>query len=256
MSLIALALGIVIALGSFALAGRLVGFCVAALWSAGTAYFLMTPLYSFRVSKSEDIAALAVYGAVGMVLAKMVPTTRRTASRQERPAVALPRALFFDPAAVLAAVTSSPEVASRLKERSIQFDTSYLTSWRCSHADGVRVLSDVLETVLADPELRRVSLDLARKPGVDVLYVTAHRVWPPPQQRSITIGRRDEDCSKASFRHWPQHVSATWFDNGNGRVYQISFHAALNATSGEEPRRPGKQIRRFRNRLQPAGEHL
>src|SRR5689334_18308980 len=70
MSFVVLAVGTVVVLSFFAFAGRLIGFGVMGLWSAGTAYFFMAPVYSFRVSNSRDLAALALYGTVGLVLAR------------------------------------------------------------------------------------------------------------------------------------------------------------------------------------------
>lgn len=77
MSFVVLAVGTVVVLSFFAFAGRLIGFSVMGLWSAGTAYFFMAPVYSFRVSNSRDLAALALYGTVGLVLARTTPGSRR-----------------------------------------------------------------------------------------------------------------------------------------------------------------------------------
>jgi hypothetical protein len=43
-------------------------------------------------------------------------------------------------------------------------------------------------------------------------------VWPLPLEKPITIGKWIEDSLKAELPNWP----ATWFENGYGRIYQIS----------------------------------
>ena len=212
---IALGVGTILVFCSHALAGRLAGFGVTALWGAATAYFLMAPVYSLRVSSSVDLAALALYGTVGLVLAKTAPRKKRL-PRNEPKTVTAGRS----PEVLVDIKTVLADLASR---SGIQVEASRLNGLRCSYEDAVRVLSDVLAAVDLEPGVRLVSFHTARRPGNELLFVHTPRVWPPPHQETITIGKREQDCSQADFHGWPSHLSATWFDNGNGRIYQISF---------------------------------
>jgi len=144
MSYAVLAVGTVVVLSLFAFAGRLTGFSVMGLWSAGTAYFFMAPVYSFRVSNSRDLAALALYGTVGLVLARTTPNSRRPVrDGPDRPKHQSPPVPRADIRRVLADLTSSSELGERLKERQIEVESSNLDNFRCSYADAVRVLSHV-----------------------------------------------------------------------------------------------------------------
>jgi hypothetical protein len=219
-----LAAGVLVVWYSCGLAGRLAGLTATALWSAGTAYFFMPPIYSFYVSDSRDVAALALYGTVGLVLARTRPLARRSwrNGREISEVRPLP-ATVVDLQKVLADLTFSSELGERLKQEQIEVETSHLHRFRCSYADGVRVLSHVLAVVVIEPQLRRVSFHVARRPGVELLFIHAQRIWPPPLQRTMTISKCPEDCSRADFPAWPSYLTATWFDNGYGRTYQIAF---------------------------------
>jgi hypothetical protein len=231
MSYLVLSVGTVVVLSFFAFAGRLPGFTVLALWSAGTAYFVMAPVYSFRVSNPRDLAALALYGTVGLVFARTTRRTRRRVRNEpgdepNSPGLESPPVPRVEIKRVLADLTSSSELGERLKQRRIEVESSHLGSFRCSHADAVRVLSHMFAAVLIDPQLRRVSFHVSRRPGIALLFVDAHRSWPSPFRKTITIGKSVEGCSRADFHGWPDDLSATWFDNGYGRIYQVSFKAA------------------------------
>jgi len=208
-----------VVLCSCALAGRIAGLSVTALWTAGTAYFLMAPTYSFRVSNSRDLAALALYGTAGLVIARIRPVTRRVQELRDVPAIEFSPDILVDFRKVLIDLTSSSELGQRLKEQRIEIEASLLDSFRCSYIDAVRILSQVFAAVLTEPQLLRISFHAGRRPGVELLFVTAHRVWPLPFQRTITIGRSDEDC-KCSVS-WLPNLGVTSFDNGYGRDYQI-----------------------------------
>lgn len=227
MSYIVLGVGTVVVLGFFALAGRLVGFSVMILWSAGTAYFVMPPAYSFQISNSEDLAAMALYGTLGLVFAKTASRLkRRLRVEHDMPQTKPPLAVLVDLATVLADVTSSSTLGQRLKESQVVVDAAHLHTIRCSYTDGVDILSHALAAVLKEPDLSRVSFHVGRRPEVELLFVDAHRVWPPPLRKTITIGKREEDSLRADFHGSPSHLSATWFDNGYGRSYQIPFRKA------------------------------
>lgn len=221
MSNLTLAVGLVVALCAYWFAGRRAGFSVVALWSAATAYFVMPPVYSFRVSDPSDLAALGLYGAIGLVAARITPTKRPPSNKLSVPGSEALDGLV-DLKAIWADLCSSSGLGVCLKHRQVEVETSGLGKFRCSHPDAVRVLSDVLTAMLMDSQLRRVSFHTGRRPGVARLLVDAHRIWPPPLQRAITIGRCDEDCLPLDFR-WGSHLNATRLDNGYSQTYQISF---------------------------------
>ena len=238
-SLFAVAMGTVVTLCCSAFAGRLAACSVTALWSAATAYFVMAPIYSFRVSSPRDVVALALYGTVGLVLARRAPV-RRTPIERVVPTVAPPPPVIVDLQRVIGEVALSSELGERLTKRGIEVaSSSCLQRFPCSYADAVRMVSHVLALVLIEPQLRRVSFHAGRRPEERLLFVDAHRVWPPPPLRSITLGKRDEGCSRADFPSWPAHLTATWFDNGDARIYQIALRRerrAVITTQAEKTR--------------------
>ena len=240
-SYIALVVGTLAVLCSCVVAGRLAGFSVTALWSAGTAYFVMDPVYSFRVSSLRDLAALALYGAVGIVLANTRPLRTAVQSEPEVPEIEPPAVDRIDLKTVLTDLQSSSELGGRLKQRQIEFEASLPRSFRCSYVDAVRILSYVFAAVLTEPQLRRISIHASRQPGIELLFVCAHRVWPPPLQKMITIGKGAADSSQAGFSGLPSYLAATWIDNGYGRIYQI--RSSTPGTPGEL-RKPDSRIGR------------
>ncbi|MCU1338326.1 MAG: hypothetical protein JWO19_3907 [Bryobacterales bacterium] len=222
MSYVALAVGTVVVQVFFALAGRLTGLSVLAIWSAATAYFLMPPQYSFRISNAGDLAAIALFGTAGLVFARTLPGAKRPIQNQpDLPGRKPTPTQLLDLETVLSDVTSSPHLCDHLRRRQIEV-ASCLPRFRCSYIDALRILSNALDTVLLDPQVRRVSFNFGQRPGVSLLFVTGLRAWPLPLQKTITIGRIEEDCEAAEWP-WPSDLHATWFDNEYGRVYQIAF---------------------------------
>src|SRR5438874_17940 len=69
--------GIVIAGTGYVASGRLAGLTITVLYTATISFFLMPPFLSFRVSRNRDIAALALYGAAGLVLSRSAPSKRK-----------------------------------------------------------------------------------------------------------------------------------------------------------------------------------
>ena len=221
MSYITLVAGIVVVPIFFSLAGRFIGLSVVAIWSAATAYFLMPPQYSFRISDTGDLVAIALFGAIGLVFAKTLPKGKRSFRDQpEAPEKTLPATALVDLEAVLLDLMSSSDLGDRLRRRHIEISLC-LPRFRCSYVDAARILSQVLAIVMGDPQLRRVSFNVCRRPGVNLLFVTGLRASPLPLEQAIAIGRGAENCESADFP-WPSGVHATWFDNGYGRVFQIA----------------------------------
>jgi len=221
MSYIALAVGVVVVPILFSLAGRFIGLSVIAIWSAATAYFLMPPQHSFRISHTGDLVALALFGTAGLVFAKTVPEGKQPVRDQpDVPERTPPPAALVDLEEVLVNVMSSSGLGDRLRQRRIEV-APCLPRFRCSYVDAAHILSQVLAIVMGDPQLRRVSFNVCRRPGVNLLFVTGLRASPLPLQKAIVIGRGAENCERADFP-WPPGVHATSFDNGYGRVVQIA----------------------------------
>jgi hypothetical protein len=225
MSGIWLAAGVVLGFSCYMLKGRVVGFCVTAVWGAAAAFLFMPPVYSFRVTEARDLIALALYGTVGLILTGTVEPVGRRLREQTGPRKQkAPAGEIVD----LQSVWLDPEsgIAERFRRREIDVELSSLEDFRCSYSDAIRILSDTIGAALADPELQRVALVTGRRAGVQLLFVDALRSWPPPLGRKVAIGRCDADSVCADFPDWPAHMTATWFDNGYGRTFQISLRSA------------------------------
>jgi hypothetical protein len=216
---IALAGGIGVTFWVYSRAGRLAGLGVTALWSVATAYFLMAPVRSLRVSNLDDLAALALFGVAGLVLAK----TGSNASEPFRGEPDRPPVERVHLPAVLASVMSSRGHGERLRQRKIEVTVSAMTPLECSNTDLARVLSQLLEAAQLEPQLRRISFHAIRCSGQDLLFMDSHRVWPLPNEQAIIIGKRREHCWPADFPGLPSYIEAAWFDNGFGRLYQVSI---------------------------------
>src|SRR5579859_6866021 len=118
MSYIALVAGIVVVPIFFLLAGRFIGVSVVAIWSAATAYFLMPPQYSFRISHTGDLVAIALFGTLGLVFAKTVPRGKQPVQDQpEVPERTQPPTALVDLEAVLVDLMSSSDLGARLRQR-------------------------------------------------------------------------------------------------------------------------------------------
>ena len=211
----------ILAFAGYLAVGRFAGLSITALCGVSMAFFLMPPIFSIRVSQSHDIVALAFYGAGGLVLARSAPKKRR-ALVQVRPIsdLGVRKRVETDLSCGIADVISS-DLGVRL--RALDFDVATGgVSLPCTPDETRRILSDVLTAALQTPGVERVSVYGGQGPSIRRLIVVAHYVWPPPQGKVIIVGKRDEDCERATFPRWPLHSRASWFDNGYERIYQIS----------------------------------
>jgi hypothetical protein len=211
-----LALGAILSLCGHALGGRIAGLSVTALWSAGTAYFVMEPLNSFQVSSPRDLAALALYGMLGIVLAKPAQAARQRLRNKPAAPAFRPPCKPVDFKTLLADLTSSSELSRCLDQRHIEIEASRLGAFRCSQDDAIGALSHLLTDALNDPQVCRITLYSGDRPGVAMLFADAHRLWPMPLYTPIVIG-----------------TGATSFDNGYSRMYQISVPAASQRKARE-----------------------
>ncbi len=203
----------------------MVGLSITALCSALMAYFLMTPVYSFRVSQPSDIAALALYGSVGLVLARTIPFKRHRALSTGIPQIHAPSRVEADLEAALADVKSY-QLGVLLRAEKIKLAAR--TTLLCTHAEAVRILSGVFYSAFQDAQIQQVYIYVTRQPRGQRLFIANYR-WPVPSGQVIVIGRRDADCEPALFSELPPGVSASWFDNGYARIYQVSIPARTQA---------------------------
>lgn len=225
MNSVELIAGTILTLAGYLLAGRLAGFGITAVWAAAMAYFLMPPIFSWRVSHPRDVATLVLYGTVGLVLARTSP------ARKQYPAVVEQDTAKITPSVgvrtyleVALSELMSSNLGARLRGSQIAVNITRDAALSCAHADVLCILSTIFDEILAEvPEVRRISICAVRQPGLERLSITAHRAWPLPLHRTILIGMCDKECARLEFPGWPQHISATWFENGYGRIYQVSI---------------------------------
>lgn len=219
----ALILGTVLAFFGYAYS-RVMGFGITALFAVATAYFLMPPVRSIRVSAMEDLLALSAYCIVSGVVLPFRQSRQRRSIREGLPTVTSSSHFAADLSAAFAELSSCSELEGRL--RATRLDVENKLTIRCSPRDAFRILSDISRVALDDAEVRGLSLDVCPLPGRDLLFVTAHRVWPHPLLEPVTIGKGERDCEPIHFPAWPHGWRATRFDNGYAGVYQVSIPAA------------------------------
>jgi hypothetical protein len=210
-----------LALAGYLFAGRIVGFAITAICGAAMAFFLMPPVFSFRISHPRDMLTLALYGTAGLVFAKAAPRKRRAAGEVygggDRDN--LSESTW---AQTLGDVMTSH--AERATNRIRIVSPAEGTPLRCQRLEARHVLSDVLEFVQQTAGSSEIRVYAARLPGVQRLTLVADYSSPKGDAVS-TIGKRDEDCHAVAFPEWPASWSATWFDNGHQKIYQVSLRA-------------------------------
>lgn len=215
--------GIILAFTGALIGGRPGGLGVTALYGLTLAFFVMPPRFSLRVTHRQDILALAFYGAAGLVLTETTPS----AKKKREPARARPQRDFnprqrveTDLALAISHVMSS---CLGVRLRALDFSCSAEKFWLpCSFDDALTVLMAVLTAAIETPGVQRVSLGVGQRPGSRQLTVAAHYILARPAT-VVTIGKRDMDCEPVAFLGWPAHASATTFDNGYARIFQIKI---------------------------------
>ena len=203
-------------------AGRLVALGMTVLCGASMVYFLMPPVFTFRISRPADLVTLAFYGTLGLVFATSSTSKRKSAGVLEEPVWNTPPLKQHEADIALAVrELMASDLGVRLRAADIAVEVGAV-GLPCAQGAAFRILSDIVMAALRDPEVRRISIHGGRRPGVYRLYLSAHRVWPAPLGRVIIIGKRDEDCEPVLFPGWPPYIRASCFDNGYDRIYQIS----------------------------------
>jgi len=210
-----------LAVGARIAAGRLASIAVAAAGGAFMVYFLMPPIFSFRVSRPSDLAILACYGALGLVLIRVHRNPTQNADQPGRDRE--DRRLREDGTAVAPAIERllASDLGDRLSKTNIVLDLECaVMPW--APDDMVRILSAVITNAIQKCNVQRISICGGRRPGIRRLVVTAHRVWPPPLNVVIDVGKADEDCEAVASLDLPRSSRATWFDNGYSYIYQLT----------------------------------
>ncbi len=223
MTYAALILGTVLAFFGYAYS-QVMGFGITALCAAATAYFLMPPARSLRVSEIEDLLVLSAYCIVSGVVLPFRQSRHRRSVREDLPTVVSSSSFGTDLSAAFAELSSCSELSGRL--RAIHIGIERKLAIRCLPRDAFRILSDISRVALDDTQVRGLSLDVCQLPGRDLLFVTAHRLWPPPLREPVTIGKREMDCEPIHYPAWPHSWRATRFDNGYAVIYQVSISIA------------------------------
>jgi len=206
---------------------RTAGFGITVLCAVATAYFLMPPAQSIRVSEIEDLLALSAYCMVCGVVLPFRRSRRRASPWEGRPTAASISGVRADLGAAFDALSSCSELSERVRVTHIDVDRKLTI--RCLPRDAFHILSDISRVALDDAEVRELSLDVCQFPGRDLLFVTAHRVWPLPLLKPITIGKREEDCEPIHFPAWPESWRATRFNNGYADIFQVSISVETDA---------------------------
>jgi hypothetical protein len=209
------------------------GFGITALCAVATAYFLMPPDRSIRVSAMQHLLALSAYCIVSGVLLPFRQSRQRKSMAEGLPTAMSSSHFAADLTAAVAGLSSCSELKGRL--RATRIDVENKLTIRCLPRDAFRILSDISRVALGDAEVRGLSLDVCPLPGRDLLFVTAHRVWPHPLRESVTIGKGEKDCEPIHFPAWPQSWRATWFDNGYASIYQVWISTGQVSISTARP---------------------
>jgi hypothetical protein len=200
---------------------------MAALCSAVMAYFLMTPVFSFRVSQPVDLAALVLYNSLGVVLALTQSKKKQIDLRSQYMKMCAEPRVEVDVQTALADILST-HVGAFLRQSGISVETGTY-ALPCTRAEALRVLPDVFQDALNAIGTRHISLYVSYQPDVWHLFIAAERCWPLPLNEVIAIGKADQHCERSSYVGWPDGLNASWFDNGHGRIYQIRGVRRLQA---------------------------
>ncbi|HWF11315.1 MAG TPA: DUF4118 domain-containing protein [Bryobacteraceae bacterium] len=200
--------------------GRPAGLLLTAACGAAVAFFVMPPVFSFRVARTRDLLTLAFFGTAGLVLTQRAPSRKRQQSippmwapPRERREVALED--------IVAEFTAS-DAGARLRDAAAAIAVKGC-ALPCTADETFRMLADTVNAALAVPGVSRISIYAAQQPSAKRLNVVAHRIWPTPENEIIMIGQRDSSCTPMDFDGWPPNARSNWFDNGYARIFQISI---------------------------------
>jgi hypothetical protein len=178
--------------------GRGAGLTLAAFFGASVAFFVMPPMFSFRIDQPYDLATLIGYGLSSLAAAHLF----RRGARQQ---------VSFDSRTLT--LNTAPAFSRHEDGLELYFDPKISN-----------VIANVLELASESPTIAgRTSIHSACQPGLRRVWIVAQRRTDAPLPHSLIIGLRDEDCQTIVRPDWPANCSVTWFDNRVERVYQISI---------------------------------
>ena len=234
LTVIAILMASVLVLASLHLAGRALALISTVLCSAMIAYFTMPPYLSFRVSRTRDLVMIACFGIMGLVVSRSGAPGRlrlRPGSADEPsntqsftgPTTALSQAV---------ADVMSTNLGGLLRETGVGIECRD-SDLPCSHSEAVGILQSIVTDSL-DYGTRRISIDVARSPDTLRLSVAAHRIWPPPSDETIPIGKREALCKPNTFPVWPPRFRVNSFDSSCDRVYQVYLDVNARESTGNE----------------------
>ena len=170
------------------IAGRSAGLTVTAACSACLAFFLMPPIFSFRVAQIQDIVALSFYGAAGLVVAGAAPSKRKTADPQREPARELGKRQRIE-SEVSSAVADFIASRSASETWRVAINVADGVTVPCTRAEILPVLVDVFIAAERIPNVQRIFIYGGRRPGSTELTIMANYVWPLPDFEAIVIGK-------------------------------------------------------------------
>jgi len=219
-----IAAGIILAFTGALIAGRPGGLAVTAIYSLTLAFFVMPPRFSLRVTHRQDILALAFYGAAGLVLTETTPSAKkkRELVRTRSQGDFNPRLRVGTSLSLAISHVMNSDLGVRLRALDFSWSAEEFCL-PCSFDETITVLTAVLTAAIETPAVQRVSLSVGQRPGARQLTIAAHYVLPAPPRTVLTIGKRDSDCEIITCPGLPARASVTQFDNGYGRVLQVSM---------------------------------
>ena len=204
------------------LAGRMAGLAATALSGALIAYFVMPPVFSFRIERQKDLAILNVYCVAGLVVTRTVRRASRGRNLAGRMARG-PRASAVSELAIREAITWA--IGSDPRFRTVDFrPVPFDPPREICHAQRAiaRVVAEVLQIAFErSGEARRVSIYSARESGAERVWIIAQYAADPALPYSLNTGR--DDAQPLFQVTWPAQFAVTHFDNGVEHVYQIAI---------------------------------
>jgi hypothetical protein len=218
--------GCLLATGGVALAtataGRVAGISLTVL-ASGLLALILPPMFSLRLETGAGIAALLVNGAAGLFVALTLRSRSRPSvppARSEEWSVRAPRAVrpvLAD--AIWRVIERDAELAARAAEIQVHVDRE--VELAIAECDLGRMLRDILKLAFGHAAVHRADIYYTHRPEEDGIRVVAMYGSPSELPCQRITGRTCSSCEPLAHHEWPAGSSATWFDNGFERIYQI-----------------------------------
>ena len=190
--------------------------------SAVTVALADPPFLSFHIERKVDIAALALQSLAGVLIAS---TSRGKARQYAESSDFEPRRQLERTYSLLAVAQRVVKCDPDLQHTVIDLQASGCTGEQVglSESDLQRILFDVIRSSISYGHAHRISLSIGRRPENDQIVIITEPDTAPELRRLYAIGRPDSHCDPLPVDNWPKGCSATWFNNGHARIYQISI---------------------------------